>query len=66
MSVSKEIIGTFEEYQKARVKFAQKIAELSTRPRNIEGKLELTLSFSVLTILNILIYNQLSIFNLFY
>lgn len=30
------ILQNFEEYQKARVKFAQSVAEAATRPQNIE------------------------------
>ena len=30
------ILQSFEEYQKARVKFVQSVAEASTRPQNIE------------------------------
>jgi len=30
------ILQTFEEYQKARIKFVQSIAEAATRPQNIE------------------------------
>jgi len=30
------ILQHFEEYQKARVKFAQAVAEAATRPQNIE------------------------------
>lgn len=35
--MSKEIIKVVEIYQKARVTFAQTVAELASRPRNIEG-----------------------------
>jgi len=30
------ILQNFEEYQRARIKFAQSVAELATRPQNIE------------------------------
>lgn len=30
------VLGHFEEYQKARVKFVQSVAEAATRPQNIE------------------------------
>ena len=35
--MSKSVLQHFEEYQKSRVKFVQTIAELSTRPQNIEA-----------------------------
>jgi predicted ribosome-associated RNA-binding protein Tma20 len=34
---SRQVLQTVEEYQKARIEFAQKIADLSTRPQNIES-----------------------------
>lgn len=34
--MSRSVISPFEDYQKARVKFVQTIAELATRPQNIE------------------------------
>lgn len=35
--MSKSVLQPFDEYQKARVKFVQTVAELSTRPQNIES-----------------------------
>src|SRR3989338_693491 len=35
--MSRQIIQVFEEYQKARVKFVQTVAELATRPQHVES-----------------------------
>ena len=35
--MSKAVLQPFEQYQKARVTFVQTIAELATRPQNIEA-----------------------------
>lgn len=35
--MSRAVLGTFEEYQKERVKFVQTIAELARQPQNIEA-----------------------------
>ena len=36
-SMSKAVLQPFEQYQKARVTFVQTVAELATRPQNIEA-----------------------------
>ena len=35
--MSRAVLQPFEEYQKARITFVQKIAELASRPQNIES-----------------------------
>jgi hypothetical protein len=35
--MSRAVLGTFEEYQKERVKFVQTIAELARQPQNVEA-----------------------------
>ena len=35
--MSRSILQPFEDYQKARMTFVQSIAELASRPNNIEG-----------------------------
>lgn len=35
--MSSAILAPFKKYQNARVEFVNKIAELATRPQNIEG-----------------------------
>ena len=35
--MSRSVLQPFDEYQKARVKFVQTVAELSTRPQNIDA-----------------------------
>ena len=34
--MSRGVLGAFEDYQKARVAFVQSVADLATRPANIE------------------------------
>lgn len=35
--MSKSVLQPFDQYQKARVQFVQTVAELATRPQNIEA-----------------------------
>ena len=35
--MNRSVLQSFDEYQRARVKFVQTIAELATRPQNIEA-----------------------------
>ena len=37
IEMSRAVLGTFEEYQKERVKFVQTIAELARQPQNVEA-----------------------------
>jgi hypothetical protein len=65
--MSRAVLAPFESYQKSRVTFVQTVAELATRPQNIEalqsaGNLSTTLNFQILSIsysltLNFLIYH---------
>jgi hypothetical protein len=40
-----KVLEQFEDFQKARVTFVQTIAELATRPQNIEGLIQKSKNF---------------------